>query len=639
MTSRASSCSPRRCASSRTHRFFLLGLARPSLDERFGGLAGDWNAQVLRLKGLSTKAQTQLVRAALSEHDSERTRALVARANGNAFFLEELVRAEAAGERELPESVFAVIEKRLATLSVSGRRLARAASVYGERFSLPAALALVGDRVERRGVEELVHAEMVAPLDRSGERFQFRHALVRDAAYRSLTDADRELAHRLAAAHLVERGEGGAEEIARHFELGGQPKLAVASYLDAANQALSMSHVSAALDHARRGLACGATSATRARLREIEVRALGWVSDQGIVELGLAPLDDAVSGSAAWFGMIDTVTSCLHRAGHNERVIELFERFVAAPFGGTDHEAAAAWSVGFALTDSGDNERLARLRAWIASGSPERLSPRRRHRLERLRNGTMEATSAVQLRDYLDELKLCETEGDLRAGCLARSNIGGALLELGLYREALEFCRSAIIDARRLGLSLVETFSRIGLGLCQGRTGDAAAGLVELSRGIDRAEKTGNVYLATLGLAYRAMLELGIGRLEAARESAELAGAQAKAFGSLVPLVLGTSAAIAAHLEPNSDATLALARQAWDQSLPGREGSVLCGLTYAELLEGRGEREPALAIVSALAETVDAAAIELTNLGWSAALREVDEHRRVVTLRGDWLSE
>ena len=58
---------------------------------------------------------------------------LVNRAEGNAFYLEELIRAVAEGkDAALPETVLAMVETRLARLPFEARRVLRAASVFGE---------------------------------------------------------------------------------------------------------------------------------------------------------------------------------------------------------------------------------------------------------------------------------------------------------------------------------------------------------------------------------------------------------------------------------------------------------------------------------------------------------------------------
>jgi hypothetical protein len=65
------------------------------------------------------------------------------RADGNAFYLEELIRAVAEGKvGELPETVLAMMQGRLAALDPEQRRVLRAGSLFGDAFAIEGARAL-----------------------------------------------------------------------------------------------------------------------------------------------------------------------------------------------------------------------------------------------------------------------------------------------------------------------------------------------------------------------------------------------------------------------------------------------------------------------------------------------------------------
>src|SRR5206468_10173710 len=118
------------------------------------------------------------------------------------------------------------------------------ASVFGGVFWAGAAAALLGGA---RGIDldrvltALVERELVTRRSESRvagqHEYAFRHALVRDAAYHMLTDADRTLGHRLAGEWLMWTGENNAALLAEHFELGGDKSSAVRCYATAAAQA------------------------------------------------------------------------------------------------------------------------------------------------------------------------------------------------------------------------------------------------------------------------------------------------------------------------------------------------------------------------------------------------------------------
>src|SRR3954451_20982962 len=113
----------------------VLALTRPEVFEVFPRLWADrQNVQELRLKELGRKAGERLIRQVLGDAvGSDTVERLVKRADGNAFYLEELIRAVAEGkDAELPETVLAMLDPRVAGLPSEARRVLRAARVFGE---------------------------------------------------------------------------------------------------------------------------------------------------------------------------------------------------------------------------------------------------------------------------------------------------------------------------------------------------------------------------------------------------------------------------------------------------------------------------------------------------------------------------
>ena len=211
----------------------VVALARPEVHDRFPRLWEGRDVQELRLPALTRRAAERLVRELLGQHvDAATVQRIVDRADGNAFFLEELIRAVAEGRTDLPASVLAMLQQRLDALDPETRRALRAAATFGETFWRGGVVALLGgdDRAGRAtdaALAELADRELVAPVATSrlpGEReYAFRHDLVREAAYATLAGDDRALAHRLAGDWLAARGFTDALALAGHFERGGEP--------------------------------------------------------------------------------------------------------------------------------------------------------------------------------------------------------------------------------------------------------------------------------------------------------------------------------------------------------------------------------------------------------------------------------
>jgi eukaryotic-like serine/threonine-protein kinase len=302
----------------------VLALARPEVDERFPDLwAG--RGQRLALGPLGRKASERLAREALgAEVDPARVARIVQLSEGNALFLEELVRAEAEGRGgEAPGTLLAMLQARIERLSPEERRVLRVASLLGERFRDGDVGALLGaDERERAGwLRGLVRCEVLAAQqDAERAEHRFRHALVREAAYGTLPEPERRALHRAAAEHL---GQATAEPavVAEHFERGGLPARAVAFYRDAALQAFERVESQDGIRWARRGLLCGAEGEVRGELLAIDARA-HVVSNlcDGVLASALEAMALAPPGSWAFCESAGiTIVAALVRSSASER--------------------------------------------------------------------------------------------------------------------------------------------------------------------------------------------------------------------------------------------------------------------------------------------------------------------------------
>ena len=217
-----------------------LTATRPS----WGG--GRRNMSSLALDPLSSDEAERLVRLLLSVDDlpSSVHRRILERAEGNPFFLEEIVRRlidggllQREGERwraasgieavDIPDTVQAVLASRIDLLDAADKRLLQAASVVGRVFWTGPVTELTGvsgpdasDAFRRLEERELVSSRAGSTL--SGQReYIFRHVLTRDVAYESLPRRDRASAHSNVATWLErtagERAGEFAELLAYHY--------------------------------------------------------------------------------------------------------------------------------------------------------------------------------------------------------------------------------------------------------------------------------------------------------------------------------------------------------------------------------------------------------------------------------------
>jgi predicted ATPase len=203
---------------SRGAPLLVLCLARPELlDERPGWGGGLPNASSLLLEPLGEADTERLLDHLLgaSELPDPVRSYIVGAAEGNPLFLEEmlasLVESDVLQRRSgrwtttesvirVPASISALIAARIDRLADEDRLLLELASVEGVHFSRDVLAELVPEplRPDLAGrVDGLVRRELVRP-DEAG-RFRFRHQLIREAAYASMTKQARaELHERLA---------------------------------------------------------------------------------------------------------------------------------------------------------------------------------------------------------------------------------------------------------------------------------------------------------------------------------------------------------------------------------------------------------------------------------------------------------
>jgi tetratricopeptide (TPR) repeat protein len=206
--------------------------ARPELlDRRPDWGAGSPNATALSLGPLSRSESDELVAALLeaSRLPDDVRRRVLERAEGNPFFVEEIVRmwiesgalvrqngGWAAGARladaPLPDSIHAVIAARLDLLDAAGRDALRRCAVVGRIF-WPSAVDVEDDVIVALSRRGLV-SERPASTMAGRREFAFKHALTRDVAYAALPRRDRRELHRSVAKWILDASPDREPELA-----------------------------------------------------------------------------------------------------------------------------------------------------------------------------------------------------------------------------------------------------------------------------------------------------------------------------------------------------------------------------------------------------------------------------------------
>ena len=196
---------------------------------------------------------------------------LLAAAEGNPFFLEELVRSlpdvpAGAAERDIgdiPDTVEQVLGSRIGRLSAPAQQLLVTAAVLGRRFALDTLVAVTDqDEDPADALRELTgNGLIVQTQGGSAAEYEFRHALIHEAAYRALWPPRRRALHRSAAEVLdAMRGQhpgAGDDALARHWQQAGDDARAMTSHRLAARTAFTVHALDVAEHHFSQGLAAG----------------------------------------------------------------------------------------------------------------------------------------------------------------------------------------------------------------------------------------------------------------------------------------------------------------------------------------------------------------------------------------------
>ena len=485
----------------------VLALARPEVNDLFPDLWSKRGVQNIRLGALPRRAAEELVtrtlEAPIPPADLAR---LCDQAGGNAFYLEELIRAYAAGGHDrLPETVLGMVEARLEAVPVAPRRLLRAASVFGEVFPAAGALALLGegdrDDAGRRWLPWLIDREILVRRPGTGddEEHAFRHALLREGSYAMLTERDRVLGHQLAAAWLIGLAEGpggggsaGSREdetraavIGEHLWRGEQWGAAFTWY-DRAGDAAHRLHAS-----------------VEARLHY--QRALGALSRDGDGdEVRRRRVDTMIKKAEVSYG---------DDPGPNLVMLE-------------GAHAIAATLPEAARPPSDDYRRVALVDYWMG-------------RSHWYLNAYGDALSC-----YRRVVVAAEALGDPDLAALPSGTIGRVLISQGHFGRCLPFLAATLgpLELRRSWTDWILNSGNVGLSLAA--RGHTAEGVARGELGLARAAELGSPTSLSIAHTQLATILLVAGELTRGRELARVAADIAEQAGDRAYAFLGHSLSV-----------------------------------------------------------------------------------------------
>ncbi len=214
-------------------------------------LRGVERLQLQPLQAADVRSLISELHAALG---AEEVDDIVDRAEGNAFFVEELVGAAAGPGRWVPAELADVLLVRLDRLDETARQVARAASVAGRRVShdMLAAAAGLDSAALDTGLRGAVETNVLVADERG---YAFRHALLGEAVYDDLLPGERVRLH-AAYAEALSSGTaaGTAAELARHARLALDLATALTASIRAGDEASAVGGPDEAAHHYQQAL-------------------------------------------------------------------------------------------------------------------------------------------------------------------------------------------------------------------------------------------------------------------------------------------------------------------------------------------------------------------------------------------------
>jgi class 3 adenylate cyclase/tetratricopeptide (TPR) repeat protein len=225
----------------------LLCLARPDFRElRPNWGSGAANATAITLAPLTAEETRRLIAELLAIDDlPEQVRSdVVTRAEGNPLYVEEFLRmlmetgrverrddrwtaSESITTVEVPPTLQGLITARLDRVGADVKALLQRASLAGRLFSTDALTALAdGTKPEPALLRDAIRRDLLVEADEralgSGRVFRFKHVLIRDVAYSTVTKTERSRLHdrygRWLETTLGDRRHEIADIIAHHAE-------------------------------------------------------------------------------------------------------------------------------------------------------------------------------------------------------------------------------------------------------------------------------------------------------------------------------------------------------------------------------------------------------------------------------------
>jgi class 3 adenylate cyclase/tetratricopeptide (TPR) repeat protein len=446
----------------------FMALARPEfLETRPTWGAGMVGSTTMPLEPLTPDEAKTVVSSLLLNIGSRTVDRIVATAEGNPLFLEELVASlgDEISSEELPTTVRAAISARIDALPASARAALLNASVIGQTF-WRGVLSSAGqiedidpalEALEERGlIIRRPQSQVLGDVE-----FGFKHVLIRDVAYGTLPRAARRELH-AATARTVEESAtdtgGLAWLLAHHWREAGEVALAIKYVLSAAERARDASAVEETYELFTQAFGLATTDEDRRRIRLQRGLALVQLEEYDRARPELEELLPDLDGHDEVEGLLALAEATFWRE-RTEQTLQLAERAVTliGTSGPAELEPLAIARLGQAFGMRGEEGDLDRA-IELGDRALAHWSPNVRNRAlaehYHLHADTYYWTGGYER--ALDLSRSAAATGGLEPNSaefvLRGAGMEGLILAgMGRYEEALAAGEVAISTARRMG--------------------------------------------------------------------------------------------------------------------------------------------------------------------------------------------
>ena len=502
-----------------THERPLLLIAGYRIDDfPVDSLHREWRARMLsqrhareaRLEPLTleqTAVATTLILGGQLPAPRDVVEAVHERTNGIPLHIEELLGAldddaRTDGRRirdaRVPDTIGDAVLARLGGLSDDARNVARAAAVVGRCFS-PDVLAGMVDRPLAElepAIDELVEASILYPFDYIDQGYyDFRHQLLRDAVYGTLSPAQLRRFHAQAAEFGMTLEGASVIHASRHYERAGLRSQAF------------------------RAAMAGATEASRVSARHEAYELYRRATEN-------MPPDVPVGEQAELYERFSDAAAAIERnedsAAAATRARELYQ-LAGRPLG------AAGMLLAMSIQAGRDGAPQAESRAFTKRAldeiddlpeSTERDSLRAIALSMRANDGLLASELAAARADAEAARELAKAVGDRETVLEADVTLARIDIVDGRHEKGLADGMRAAREAREAGFEAVGVTGYRNLAIMAARIMDPGAAELALAEGLQYADAIEQSHCRQMMATTAAFLDWGAGRWDAADERA-----------------------------------------------------------------------------------------------------------------------